>query len=67
MHSIEEFLNRVICGDVLEVLRDMPSGSIDLGITSPPYNKKEKHGGGLVPKVIYKTYKDAMNFCRCLF
>ncbi len=60
MHSIEEFLNRVICGDVLEVLRDMPSGSIDLGITSPPYNKKEKHGGWLVPKVIYKTYKDAM-------
>lgn len=67
MHSIEEFLNRVICGDVLEVLRDMPSGSIDLGITSPPYNKKEKHGCWLVPKVIYKTYKDAMNFCRCLF
>jgi len=29
MHSIEEFLNRVICGDVLEVLRDMPSNSVD--------------------------------------
>ncbi len=55
-----EFLNKVICGDVLEVLRQIPDNSIDLGITSPPYNKKEKHGGWLVPKVVYKGYKDTM-------
>ncbi|MCS7195647.1 MAG: site-specific DNA-methyltransferase [Aquificaceae bacterium] len=54
------FLNQLICGDVLEVLVKLPSSFIDLGITSPPYNKKEKHGGWLVPKVIYKGASDRM-------
>ncbi len=58
--DLNKFLNRVICGDVLEVLKTIPDNSIDLGITSPPYNKKEKHGGWLVEKVIYKGYKDKM-------
>lgn len=57
---LEKFLNRVICKDALEVLREIPSDSIDLGITSPPYNKKEKHGGWLVPKVVYKGARDIM-------
>jgi adenine-specific DNA-methyltransferase len=29
---------RLICGDAIEVLRDIPDGHIDLTITSPPYN-----------------------------
>ena len=33
---------------------------MDLGITSPPYNKREKNNGGLVKKVIYSTYKDSV-------
>jgi DNA modification methylase len=60
MEGIEKFINQVICGDALEVLRKMPDESIDLGITSPPYNKKEKHGGWLVDKVRYKGYRDVM-------
>ncbi|CUT00900.1 modification methylase [Candidatus Kryptobacter tengchongensis] len=60
MKDINEFLNKVICGDVLEVLKEIPSESIDLGITSPPYNKKEKYGGWLVSKVIYRGVKDIM-------
>ncbi|MEJ7620333.1 MAG: site-specific DNA-methyltransferase [Aquificaceae bacterium] len=60
MQNLEIFLNRVIHGDVLEVLREIPSDSVDLGITSPPYNKKEKHGGWLVPKVVYRGYKDVL-------
>ena len=31
--------NEIICGDCLEVLKTMPENSIDLVITSPPYNK----------------------------
>ncbi|MCX8112846.1 MAG: site-specific DNA-methyltransferase [Bacteroidia bacterium] len=53
-------LDQVICGDVLEVLRTFPDSSIDLVITSPPYNKKEKYGGWLVDKVIYAGAKDHM-------
>ncbi|MGC8852376.1 MAG: DNA-methyltransferase [Hydrogenobacter sp.] len=60
MSAIENFLNKVICGDVLQVLREIPDNSIDLGITSPPYNKKEKNGGWLVSRVIYKGFKDNM-------
>ncbi len=33
---IEDFLDKVICGDALETLKKLPSNSIDMGITSPP-------------------------------
>jgi len=36
--EIEPYLNRIICGDAAEILAGIPSGSIDLVITSPPYN-----------------------------
>jgi site-specific DNA-methyltransferase (adenine-specific) len=32
------FINRIICGDAETVLAAIPDGSIDLVITSPPYN-----------------------------
>ena len=50
MKGLEKFINQVIHGDALEVLKEIPDNSIDLGITSPPYNKKEKYGGWLVDK-----------------
>lgn len=31
-------LNKIITGDVLEVMKDIPDNSIHLAITSPPYN-----------------------------
>ena len=37
--KIEEMLNKVICGDCLDVMKGFPDNSIDLIITSPPYNK----------------------------
>ena len=40
-------LNTIICGDALEVMRRMPSGSVDLVITSPPYNIRNSTGNGL--------------------
>lgn len=36
--SIDHFINRIICGDALEILTNIPNDSIDLVITSPPYN-----------------------------
>jgi adenine-specific DNA-methyltransferase len=29
---------RLVCGEALEVLKDLASGSVDLTVTSPPYN-----------------------------
>ena len=36
--GIEKFTDKIICGDSKEVLRKIPTGSIDIIITSPPYN-----------------------------
>ena len=33
-----DFINTFVCGDTLEVMRKMPDASIDLVVTSPPYN-----------------------------
>ena len=36
--EIRRFLNKIIVGDALRVLRKIPSESVDLVLTSPPYN-----------------------------
>ena len=42
----EWWCDKIHCGDILDVLRVMPSGSVDLIVTSPPYNALETAGGG---------------------
>ena len=37
MKNIKEFENKIICGDVLEIVKEMPDKSIDCVITDPPY------------------------------
>jgi DNA modification methylase len=34
---LTEYLDRVTCGDCLEVLREVPDCSVDLCATDPPY------------------------------
>lgn len=45
--SILDFTNRIICGDSLQTMRQIPSGKIDLIVTSPPYNLLNSTGNGL--------------------
>ena len=52
------FENKILLGDTLEQLKTLPSDSIDLGITSPPYNKGEKQKGWLVKNVLYNAVTD---------
>ena len=47
MRSIEDYYNQIVCGDCLEVMRQLPSESIDLVVTSPPYNLKNSTGNGM--------------------
>ena len=35
---IENYINKVITGDCVEVMKDMPEGWVDLVVTSPPYS-----------------------------
>ena len=44
--EIQNMLDKVINGDCLEVMKQMPSESVDLVITSPPYNLRNNIGGG---------------------
>lgn len=34
---MEKFLNKIICGDTRELIKELPNDSIDCVITSPPY------------------------------
>ena len=43
----KDFINKIVCGDVLDMMRKIPDGSIDLVITSPPYNLKNSTGNGM--------------------
>lgn len=43
---LESFLNTTVKGDVLDFLDGMPDNSIDLVMTSPPYNCGKQYGNG---------------------
>lgn len=45
--TVEQWLDRIVCGDTLEVMKAMPSESVDLVCTSPPYNLKNSTGNGM--------------------
>jgi len=38
-------INQIICGDNVETLRGFPADSIDLTVTSPPYDNLRTYGG----------------------
>ena len=52
---------KLIAGDTLSVLEKIDDDVINVGITSPPYNKQEKQKGWLVKNVVYDVYKDAVS------
>lgn len=47
-------------GDSLELMKDIPDESVDLIITSPPYNLGKKHHTGRNRFVAYSDYNDDM-------
>ena len=51
----KDYLNKIINGDALEVMKTIPDESIDLIVTSPPYNIRNSSGGGF--RGTSKSYK----------
>ncbi len=51
-------LNDIVLGDTLTILTNLPSDHFDVGVTSPPYNKGERHKGWLVANVLYDKTSD---------
>jgi len=72
--KFEDMLNKIICGDCLEVMKDIPDNSIDLIVTSPPYfNEKEYSQWNLfedylsfVRKVYFECNRILSNGCRII-
>ena len=48
--NVSRYVNCIIQGDCLEIMRKMPDKSIDIIITSPPYNLLNSTGNGLKKK-----------------
>ena len=46
MEGIEQYINKVIQGDCLEIMKKFPDKSVDLVVTSPPYNLGNGHHTG---------------------
>ena len=42
-----QYLNKIICGDCLTVMKQLPDKCVDLIVTSPPYNLKNSTGNGM--------------------
>jgi site-specific DNA-methyltransferase (adenine-specific) len=42
-----DFTNKIVCGDALDLMRAIPDRSVDLVVTSPPYNLKNSSGNGM--------------------
>ncbi len=45
--NLNRVINKITCGDSLEIMKQLPDESIDLVVTSPPYNLKNSTGNGM--------------------
>lgn len=43
--GLEKFIGNVVCGDSAQVLKEIPSDSVDLVLTSPPYDNLRDYKG----------------------
>ena len=53
----EDFINKVICGDCLEVMKGMPDKSVDLVLTDPPYGLKGEEPIEITEKALKLAFK----------
>jgi len=60
---MKEYINNIISGDCVDVMRNFPDSSIDMCITSPPYDNLRVYKGYKFPfdsivKELYRIIKD---------
>jgi DNA modification methylase len=61
---MNEHLNKIICGDCLTIIPDLPDNSIDLSITSPPFNVNLT---GYDTYMDNKRHQDYINWLKSIF
>ena len=62
-NEVKDFVNKVIQGDCLEVMKDISDGSIDMVLTSPPYDNLRDYKGYTfnfegIARELYRVVKD---------
>lgn len=45
--ELDRWINKIHQGDAIQLMNEMPERSIDLVVTSPPYNLRNSTGGGM--------------------
>ena len=57
-------IDQILCGDNLELIQQLPDGSIQLVITSPPYFQQRDYGSGMGNE---KNVNEYIEILLCLF
>ena len=55
-NNLEKLKNQYICGDCIDVLKEIPDNSINLIMTSPPYADQIKNYGNTVKRIKPEEY-----------
>ena len=58
--AVENWINKIVCGDCLDVMKNIPDNSIDSVVTDPPYFLTNKGGSGFMNLTwdsVYDTIK----------
>lgn len=63
MGDLDDFINKIICGDCSEIMKVIPKNTIDLVVTSPPYDNLRNYKGYSFPfeeivKELFRIMKD---------
>ena len=55
----DDFIDKIICGDCLDIMKQMPAGCVDLVVTSPPYDNLRGYHGYLlnIPAMITELWR----------
>jgi site-specific DNA-methyltransferase (adenine-specific) len=53
-------INQILCGDCYNLIQNIPSASIQLVITSPPYYRQRDYGGGIGNEASLEAYIDKL-------
>ena len=61
----DDYMNKIICGDCLEIMKGMPDKCVDLVLTDIPYNEVNRESNGL--RNFDKGVADSAVFDMCLF
>ena len=58
MEYPKDFINKIICGDCLGIMKEIPDKSVDLVLTDPPYGIGKMVSGTMSKKRLHKTRYD---------